>query len=99
PYSTASLAASASENDSVTIFKGSVGLSVTTNRAARVRAYSTSAHRTADAARAAGTDPTGNHGCLLDVVTTGSILTIDLAPLVGLVNLDSPAITTIYFAT
>jgi hypothetical protein len=98
-FSTASIAVSATENDDVTIAKGAVVLSVTTNRPARVRAYSSSAHRTADAARAAGTDPTGNHGCLMDVVTAAGLLTIDTAPLIGLANMDGTPVTTIYFAT
>lgn len=42
------------------------------DRACRFRLYMTSADRTADAARAIGTDPTGDHGLLLEVVTTGA---------------------------
>lgn len=98
-FSTASLAANASENDDVTTLPRSAKLySINTNRPARVRAYSTSAHRTADAARAVGTDPTGNHGCLLDLVTTAAMLTVDLSPMVDVCNLDSPVADKIYFA-
>jgi len=98
-FSTASLAANASENDNVTMPRQAKLYSVATNRPARVRAYSTSAHRTADASRAVGTDPTGNHGCLLDLVTTAAMLTIDLSPMVDVCNLDSPTVAdTIYFA-
>jgi len=82
----------------VAVFKAAQVYVLATNRAARVRAYSTSAHRTADAARAAGTDPTGNHGLLLEVVTTAAMLSIDLSPPVNLVNLDGTPVTTIYFA-
>jgi hypothetical protein len=97
-WTTGSLANNASESDDETLAKACQAYSITTDRAARVRAYSTSAHRTADAARAAGTDPTGNHGCLLDVVTTGAMLTVDLSPVVDLVNMDGTPATTIYFA-
>lgn len=97
-WTTGSLANNASENDDQAVFKAAQCYSITTDRAARVRAYSTSAHRTADAARAAGTDPTGNHGCLLDVVLVAGTLTIDLSPVVNLVNLDGTPATTIYFA-
>lgn len=97
-FSTSSLAANASENDAVALPRQAKLYSITTNRPARVRAYSTSAHRTADASRAVGTDPTGNHGCLLDVVTTSGMLSIDLSPMVDLCNLDSPIADTIYFA-
>lgn len=97
-WTTGSLANNASENDDEAMAKACQAYSITTDRAARVRAYSTSAHRTADAARAAGTDPTGNHGCLLDVVLVAGTLTIDFSPLVNLVNLDGTPATTIYFA-
>ena len=97
-FSTASLAANASENDDVTMPRQAKLYTIATNRPARVRAYSTSAHRTADASRAAGTDPTGNHGCLLDVVTTSGVLSIDLSPMVDVCNLDSTVADKIYFA-
>ena len=48
--------------------------------AARIRIYATTAHRAADAARAVGTDPTGDHGVELDVNLTSSILSVTLAP-------------------
>lgn len=55
---------------------------VVTNRPARVRLYDTIAHRDADAARAPGTDPEGNHGVMLDVVTTTELLDLTLSPAV-----------------
>lgn len=97
-FSTGSIAAGASESDDVAVFKAAQAYSLSTNRPARVRAYGTSVHRTADASRAIGVDPTGNHGLLLEVVTTASILSLDLAPPVNLVNLDGTPATTIYFA-
>ena len=43
-------------------------LKISSDVPARVRFYATTAQRTADLARPLGTDPTGNHGVLLDVV-------------------------------
>lgn len=56
-------------------------LRVQTNRPARVRLYVNAIKRDADENRPAGTDPTGDHGLFLDVVTTPDLLTITLAPL------------------
>lgn len=65
---------------------------ITSNRPARVRFYTTTAKRDADASRAIGTDPTGDHGVLLDVVFTSSMLSLDLSPTVMLHNEESPRI-------
>jgi hypothetical protein len=96
-FSTASIATSVLENADVTINLAAQCYRVATNRAARVRAYGTAAHRTADTARAIGTDPTGDHGLLMEVVTTAAILALNLPP-VDLVNVDATPSTTIYFA-
>lgn len=78
---TGSLANLAVETGTVTVAKGYRAMYVTVDRACRVRLYTSSAKRTADAARAPGTDPTGDHGVMLDVVmTAGGTLT--LSPLV-----------------
>lgn len=55
-------------------------LRVSTDRVARVRLYTTAAKRDADATRPAAGTPTGDHGLLLDVLTTTSMLTLDLSP-------------------
>lgn len=47
----------------------------------RVRLYASAAFRTADAERAVGTDPTGEHGLLLELVTTDSVTGMWLAPM------------------
>lgn len=55
---------------------------IETDREARVRLYTTTAKRDADAARPVGTDPTGDHGLILDVVTTTGVLSLELSPVV-----------------
>lgn len=57
-------------------------LKVETDIAARVRAYTDTASRTADAARAVGTDPTDEHGVILDFVTVAGNLAWWLNPVV-----------------
>lgn len=55
---------------------------IVTDQEARIRLYTTTAKRDADAARPVGTDPTGDHGVILDVVTTASVLSLELSPTV-----------------
>lgn len=55
-------------------------LRVTTDYPARVRLYVSTAQRDADVDRALDADPTGNHGQLLEVVTTTSMLSVDVTP-------------------
>jgi hypothetical protein len=76
------LANNASEETTVTLKPGYRLLKVETDISARVRVYDSTTSRTADAARAVGTDPTGVHGVILDVVTTPSILEWWLSPVV-----------------
>lgn len=96
-FSTGSLATNASATSDVTLHLGCEAYKLVTNRAARIRAYSTSAYRTADVARAIGVSPTGDHGLLLEVVT-GATLSFDLTPVPTLVNMDGSPAATIYFA-
>lgn len=56
----------------ITGFKSYALLSITTDRAARVRLYVSSATRTADYARPEGTDPTSDAGLIAEVITTGA---------------------------
>ena len=72
-------------------------LAVETDIPARVRVYGTDADRDADSARAIGVDPTGDHGVLLDVVTTPDDLARRLSPQVDVSNLDSPVDDVLYF--
>ncbi len=81
-FTTSTLSNNSIENLSVTLKPGYRLLKVSTDRAARVRVYDSSASRTADASRAVGTDPTGVHGVILDLVTTVSALDWWLNPVV-----------------
>lgn len=47
----------------------------------RARLYASTAQRTADLARAVGTDPTGDHGLLLEVIVEAGA-TLRLTPMV-----------------
>lgn len=57
-------------------------LRIATDHPARVRIHTTAAKQAADAARPAGTAPTGDHGVMLDYVTTSTVLSADLSPVV-----------------
>ena len=73
----------------ITITKAYRLLAVETDKAARVRVYSTIAKRNGDVARPIGTDPTGNHGVLLEFVTTSILLSSDLSPLVDGASMET----------
>ena len=81
-FTTASLAAGAEGTGTVTLAPSYRLLRVQTSAAARVRLYIDAASRTADAARAAGTDPVGDHGLILDLGTSSGDLDWGLSPLV-----------------
>lgn len=74
-YTSASLAANAQEAGLITLAKTFLVLTVTTNYPARVRLYTDTTSRDADSARPIGTDPTGNHGLIMDLATTADDLT------------------------
>ncbi len=80
-FVTGSLAQGNSATGTITIDHAFAIYQITTNRAARVRLYSTDAARIADQARGVGTDPTGEHGLIAEVVTTALNLTVDMAPM------------------
>jgi hypothetical protein len=81
-------------NVDVTGFKSYVLLSIVTSHACRVRIYTTSAARTADASRAEGVTPAITAGVIADIVATGA-QTITLAPgLFGHNEESSPSPTT-----
>ncbi len=69
---TGSLADAAQADLDITGFKSYTLLTITTDKAARVRLYVTAATRTADAARAEGVDPTSDAGLIAEVITTGA---------------------------
>ena len=58
-----------------------------TNRPARVRVYRTAAQRDADESRLIKDDPVGNHGRLLEMVTS-SVLSYILSPAVDFASDD-----------
>ena len=97
-YTTASLANNASENGTVPLGKTFMLVKISTTVAARVRVYTTAAYRTADAARAIGTEPTGEHGLVAEVVTTSGNLSIDLAPFAFGGSLESTPVSDISIA-
>lgn len=79
---TASLAAGASEQGTITLAAGYRLLRITSSAPARVRLYTTAAKQAADLARPIGTDPAGDHGCVLEYVATSGLLSADLSPTV-----------------
>jgi hypothetical protein len=63
-------------------------LKISASRPCRVRLYANAAYRTADAARLVTDDPTGDHGLLLEVVLTSTLLELWLSPAVDLHSTD-----------
>lgn len=71
-YTTAALAVNAESVSTVALAESFTVISVDADRACRVRLYDTAAHQAADAARPIGTDPTGNHGLIMELVFTAA---------------------------
>lgn len=65
-------------------------LRIQTSQACRVRLYDTPAHRTADAPRAFGTDPTGDHGLMFDFQSGPSLLSATLSPSPRGISMEAP---------
>lgn len=78
---TSNLAAQASEAIGIPLGKTFLLFSASSNVPARIRLYSSEAYRVADLNRAATADPSGEHGLILEAVTTASNLDLDLAPI------------------
>ena len=91
---TGSLAATAQADLDITGFKSYTLLTITTDKAARVRLYVNAATRTADAARAEGVDPTSDAGVITEVITTGAE-TVIISPGAYGFNLESSPTTNI----
>lgn len=87
---TTSIADNATDDTTGALGKYSLLSRIVADRACRVRIYQTAAYQTADAARAIGVDPTGEHGVLLDAVIEASNLTLDLSPIAALCDGESP---------
>ena len=87
---TASLANAATGNLQITGYKGYMLYKIQTSAAAWVRIYTDAASRSADSARAEGTDPTPGSGVIAEVITT-SAQTILISPgAIGFNNESSP---------
>lgn len=79
-YTTASLAAGASEQGSATVPPSFTLYHLATDYPARVRLYLSSAYQSADLSRSVTQDPIGDHGCILEVVTAAGLLDLALSP-------------------
>jgi len=79
-YTTASLAPGAAEQGSFTVPPSFTLFHLATDYPARVRVYLSEAYRTADLSRPVSQDPAGDHGCILEVVTTAGVLGMALSP-------------------
>lgn len=90
-YTTASLADAATEVGTVALGKSYRVQKVAADRACRIRLYTTAAKRTADASREVGDDPGDDAGCLLDIVLTAGLLSLELSPQADGCNGDDPA--------
>lgn len=90
---TSSLADDAEADLDITGFKSYALLTITTDRAARVRLYVSAATRTADASRAEGTDPTSDAGLIAEVITTGAETVIISPGAFGFNNESTPTTT------
>ena len=90
---TGSLADAAQEDLDITGFKGYALLKVQTDRAARVRIYTDAASRTADAARAEGTDPAADDGVIAEVITTAAETVLISPGAFGFNNESTPTTT------
>lgn len=80
----------------IAVGRSAILLHLQASAAARIRLYTTAAHRTADAGRAAGTLPAQGSGCLLEFIATGALLEADLAPAVVVFNYDGPTASLVY---
>jgi|GEM_PF-6273505 len=81
-FTSGSIVANASVSGTVSISPRYQLLQITTNYPCRVRLYTSTEKRDADITRPIGTDPESNHGLLFEFVTTSSLLTADLSPVV-----------------
>jgi hypothetical protein len=77
-----SIVANASVSGTVSISPRYQLLQITTNYPCRVRLYTSTAKRDADLTRTVGIDPEGNHGLMLEFISSTELLSADLSPLV-----------------
>ncbi len=96
-FTTASLAAGATEAGSFTMPKGCILWKTDTVYPARVRLYGTAAAQAADATRAVGNDPTDEHNLLLELITITATVVFSNAPPPVLINSDAVQAGTLYY--
>ena len=81
-FTSTSIASSSVLSTTMPIGKTFIMSRLTTNIPARIRMYASTATRNADVDRAVGTTPTGNHGLILEMITTTGILDYYISPAV-----------------
>lgn len=86
---TASIAVNSTAQGTVSLSKSFRVQSLATDVPARVRLYATAAQRDADASRAIGTAPSGNHGLVMEVITGAGLLSLMMSPQADGSNLDA----------
>lgn len=79
-HTTAELADQTSETGLLTALHPFIVNGISTTVPARIRVYKSTAQRDADLNRAIGTDPSGDHGLLLEAVTTAGQLSWQVSP-------------------
>jgi len=94
---TDTLTSGSEQTGSVTLGKVFNLLNVSTSIDSRIRLYTTPAFRNADQSRGVGTDPTGEHGIIVDLVLTGSYHDWQLSPIPVGANLESTSSTEIAY--
>lgn len=79
-----SIVADNTQFTTLTAYPGIRLLKIETDRPARIRVYNTEEYRAADLDRGLGIKPSGDHGRLLEVVTTADLLELTLSPAVDM---------------
>jgi len=86
---TAVLGSGAMEADVLALYPSVRLTKIATNRPARIRLYPTAEMRDNDQSRSLGIKPTGNHGRLLEVVTSQFMLSLILSPAVDITSVGT----------
>lgn len=87
---TVTLASGATQDYTFAMGNGFLLYKVESNKPARIQVYATAADRTADAGRAIGVAPTGDHGVMLDQVLPSGMLAKRLTPAVHGFSTEDP---------
>ncbi len=90
-HTTSSLAEGASEQSTISLATAFRLYKIETDEPCRVRLYATAAQQAADLTRPVGADPTGDHGLIFEFVSTDSLLSAVLSPMVDGANMESTA--------